>query len=102
MTITLRGVLAEDARYGRGRVNDAVITLNVAACSDPSPKFEARLLIGDTEQAHIHARAQADLYRRGSTVEITAAELAWCSDHGTARFIARRLSACTIAGMPVL
>ena len=99
MTIEITGTLAEDARFGIGRVNDAVITLRVV--TGPSI-FEARVVAGNTPADHIAAQLRADRWRRGDPVHVRCSELAWCSDHDVGRFVARGLQAVSVRGASAL
>lgn len=101
MSIDVFGVLDCDAYAGRRRVNDAAVTIQVRVTS-AGALFEAVVLLGERPEDHIRAAELAGLLRRGMPARISADDLAWCTDHGRARFIARTLLVVEVDGMQLL
>lgn len=98
MSIDVFGVLDCDAYAGRRRVNDAAVTIQVRVTS-AGALFEANVVLGERPEDHVRAAALASTLRRGMHARITADDLAWCTDHGRARFIARNLVVVDVNGV---
>ena len=101
MSIAVFGTLRHDARYGVRGVNDAVVTLSIQV-TERGAGFEAHVAFGSAPDRHLLAQSVAAQLRKGQPARLDCRELAWCNDHGDARFVARGLIEAAVAGRSVV
>lgn len=101
MTITIDGVLAQDARAHAWGVGGYAVTLRICGGANSAP-FEVRVDCGKGPDASLRAERMARPLRAGSAVRATGTRLDTVSDHGDARFALRECSSVMVEGVALV